>query len=164
MSAGLLPYRRGERELEVLIAHMGGPFWARKDEGAWSIVKGEHGPDEDALAAARREFAEETATPPPQDEPLALGELRQRSGKLIRAWALEGAGLDPASFVSNTFTLEWPRGSGREREFPEIDRAAWFELTTARRKLVSGQVPFLDALERVLAEVGAGASRGQAAS
>jgi predicted NUDIX family NTP pyrophosphohydrolase len=149
-SAGLLPYRESEGRLEVLIAHMGGPFWARKDDGAWSIVKGEHGPEEDAFAAARREFAEETGVPAPDGEPLELGELRQSSGKRIRAWAVAGEGLDPEGFVSNTFTLEWPRGSGREREFPEIDRTAWLELDAARRKLVPGQVPFLDALERVL--------------
>ncbi len=149
-SAGLLPYRESEGGLEVLIAHMGGPFWARKDDGAWSIVKGEYGPHEEAFAAAQREFAEETGVAAPAGEPLALGELRQSSGKRILAWAVEGAALDPAGFASNTFTLEWPRGSGREQEFPEIDRAAWFDLATARRKLVSGQVPFLDALSRAL--------------
>jgi len=151
-SAGLLPYRRGEGTLEVLIAHMGGPFWARKDDGAWSIIKGEYDAAEDPLAAARREFTEETGVPPPSGEPLALGELRQRGGKLILAWAIEGVGLDPDAFVSNTFTLEWPRGSGHEREFPEIDRAAWFDLASARRKLLPGQAPFLDTLSRALDE------------
>ncbi len=150
-SAGLLPYRtRGDGSLEVLIAHMGGPFWARKDDGAWSIVKGEYGAGEDAFAAARREFTEETGAPPPSGEPIALGELRQRGGKLIVAWALEAGELDPSGFHSNTFTLEWPRGSGRMQEFPEVDRAAWFDCETARRKLVAGQVPFVDVLERVL--------------
>lgn len=152
-SAGLLPYRRRDGTLEVLIAHMGGPFWARKDERAWSIVKGEYdAATEDALAAARREFAEETGAPAPDGEPLALGELRQSSGKLIVAWAIDAGELDPSGFHSNTFTLEWPRGSGREQEFPEIDRAAWLDCETARRKLVRGQVPFVDALEAVLAE------------
>jgi predicted NUDIX family NTP pyrophosphohydrolase len=155
-SAGLLPYRtRGDGALEVLIAHMGGPFWARRDDGAWSIVKGEHGADEDALAAARREFVEETGAPPPSGEPIALGKLRQRGGKLIVAWAVEAGELDPSGFVSNSFKLEWPRGSGRVQEFPEIDRAAWFDCDTARRKLVAGQAPFVDALQRVLAERGA---------
>lgn len=151
-SAGLLPYRRrGDGAIEVLIAHMGGPFWARKDDAAWSIVKGEHGDGEDALAAARREFSEETGAPAPSGEPLALGELRQRGGKLIAAWAVEAGELDPSGFHSNTFTLEWPRGSGALREFPEVDRAAWFSCETARRKLVTGQVAFLDALEHALA-------------
>lgn len=150
-SAGLLPYRtRDDGAPEVLIAHMGGPFWARKDDGAWSIVKGEYDADEDALAAARREFEEETGASPPPGEPLPLGELRQRGGKLIVAWALDGGELNPSGFVSNTFSLEWPRGSGRLQEFPEIDRAAWFDCETARRKLVAGQVPFVDALERLL--------------
>jgi predicted NUDIX family NTP pyrophosphohydrolase len=149
-SAGLLPYRRREGALEVLIAHMGGPFWARKDEGAWSILKGEYDPGrEEPLAAARREFAEEAGVPAPLGEPLALGELRT-SGKLIAAWAVEADGLDPEGFSSNTFTLEWPRGSGAQQEFPEIDRAAWLDLATARAKLVKGQVPFLDTLERAL--------------
>jgi len=150
-SAGLLPYRRRGNALEVLIAHMGGPFWARRDEGAWSIVKGEYDAgEEEPLAAARREFAEETGVAAPGAEPLSLGELRQSSGKRIAAWAVDGEGLEPEGFAGNTFTLEWPRGSGTQREFPEIDRAAWFDLTTARGKLVKGQVPFLDALERAL--------------
>jgi predicted NUDIX family NTP pyrophosphohydrolase len=146
-----LPYRRREDTLEVLIAHMGGPFWARKDEGAWTIVKGEYDPgEEEPLAAARREFVEETGEPAPDGEPLALGELRQSSGKRIVAWAVEVDELDPDDFVSNTFTLEWPRGSGTQQQFPEIDRAAWLDLGTARGKLLKGQVPFLDALELAL--------------
>ncbi len=151
-SAGLLPYRLRDGVLEVLIAHMGGPFWARKDERAWSIVKGEYdAAGEDALAAARREFAEETGAQAPAGETLALGELRQSSSKLVVAWAVEAGELDPSGFHSNTFTLEWPRGSGREREFPEIDRAAWVDCDTARRKLVAGQVAFVDALRDSLA-------------
>ena len=149
-SAGLLLYRLRDGTPQVLLGHMGGPFWARKDERAWSIPKGEHGDEEDALAAARREFAEETGTPPPDGEPLPLGEVRQTGGKRVTAWALEGD-LDPAAIASNTFTLEWPPRSGRTQEFPEIDRAAWFDLPTARAKIVKGQVPLLDALERALA-------------
>ena len=148
-SAGLLLYRLRDGGLEVLIAHMGGPFWANKDEGAWSIVKGEYEPGEDALAAAHREFEEETGSPAPDGDVLDLGQLRQSSGKLVSVWALEGD-FDPASVRSNTFTLEWPRGSGAEREFPEIDRAGWFDAATARRKLVKGQAPFVDLLEERL--------------
>jgi predicted NUDIX family NTP pyrophosphohydrolase len=149
-SAGLLLYRTREQQLEVLIAHMGGPFWASKDDGGWSIVKGEYDIErEDAYAAARREFEEETGAPAPDGEPLALGELRQRSGKLISVWAIE-SDFDASRIDSNTFTLEWPRGSGREQQFPEIDRAGWFDCETARVKLVAGQVPFIDALTQRL--------------
>lgn len=152
-SAGLLLYRIRERRLEVLIAHMGGPFWARKDEGGWSIVKGEyHAAREDAYAAARREFEEETGRPAPDGEPLALGELRQRSGKLISVWAIE-SDFDATQITSNAFMMEWPRGSGEEQQFPEIDRAAWFDCATARTKLVGGQAPFLDTLEQRLRDV-----------
>jgi predicted NUDIX family NTP pyrophosphohydrolase len=150
-SAGLLPFRLREGSLELLIAHMGGPFWARKDDGAWSIVKGEYDEREDSYAAALREFQEETGAPPPRGAALALGELRQRSGKRIVAWAIEGD-LDVSQLASNTFQLEWPRGSGRLQEFPEIDRAAWLDCDTARRKLVPGQVPFVDALERAVSQ------------
>jgi predicted NUDIX family NTP pyrophosphohydrolase len=145
-SAGLLPFRLRDGSLEVLIAHMGGPFWARKDDGAWSIVKGEYDETEDAFAAARREFAEETGTATPDGPALALGDLRQRGGKRVTAWAIE-SDFDLARLRSNTFELEWPRGSGRMQEFPEIDRAAWFDCETARHKLVPGQIPFIDALE-----------------
>ena len=151
-SAGLLLYRIRDGELEVLIAHMGGPLWASKDEGAWSIVKGEYdGEREDAYAAARREFAEETGTAPPDGEALELGEIRQRSGKRVVAWALAGE-LDPATVQSNTFSMEWPPRSGRRREFAEIDRVAWFAPATARRKLVAGQAALVDTLERRLGE------------
>jgi len=152
-SAGLLPYRIRDRRLEVLIAHMGGPFWEKRDDGAWSIVKGEYDDREDAYAAARREFAEETGAPPPEGPVLELGELRQASGKRIVAWAIEGE-LDASQINGNTFTLEWPRGSGREQEFPEIDRAAWLDTATAARKLVRGQVGFVEALARRLREAG----------
>jgi predicted NUDIX family NTP pyrophosphohydrolase len=148
-SAGLLLYRARDGRREVLIAHMGGPFWASKDDGAWSIIKGEHDEHEDAYAAARREFAEETGTSPPPGEPLELGEVQQRGGKRVRAWAIEGE-FDPSHLRSNTFAIEWPRGSGEQREFPEIDRAEWFDLAIARRKLIEAQVALLDALERQL--------------
>jgi predicted NUDIX family NTP pyrophosphohydrolase len=144
-SAGLLPYRLRDGRLEVLIAHMGGPFWAHKDEHAWSIVKGEYSSDEDALRAAEREFREETGLHAPTGPRLELGETRQAGGKSVRAWALE-AELDETSLRSNTFTLEWPRGSGREREFPEVDRFAWCSPEQATVRLVKGQLPLLDAL------------------
>jgi predicted NUDIX family NTP pyrophosphohydrolase len=150
-SAGLLLHRRApDGSVEVLLAHMGGPFWARKDDAAWSIPKGEHGEEEDPLAAARREFAEELGQPVPPGPLVDLGELRQPSGKRLRAFALE-ADLDVTEIHSNSFTIEWPPGTGRLREFPEIDRAEWFGLESARRKLVRGQVPLLDALVAALA-------------
>jgi len=152
-SAGLLPYRIREQRLEVFIAHMGGPFWAAKDDAGWSIVKGEYGEAEDPFAAAQREFTEETGSPPPAGVALELGEVRQPSGKRILVWAIEGD-LDPATVVSNTFSMEWPRGSGQEREFPEIDGGEWFDPETARRKLVPGQVPFVELLEQRLGETG----------
>ena len=152
-SAALLLYRIRAGVIEVFIGHMGGPFWANKDERGWSIPKGEYDDTEAPLVAARREFEEETGSPPPEGAPVELGEVRQPSGKRIVAYALEGD-FDPAGLRSNTFAIEWPPRSGRQAEFPEIDRAAWFDLETARRKLVKGQVPFLDALERTLAAPG----------
>lgn len=146
-SAGLLLYRMRGGRVEVFIAHMGGPFWASKDEGGWSIVKGEYEEGEDPFVAACREFREETGSGPPSGRPVELGEVRQSGGKRIVAWAIESE-FDPASVRSNTFTIEWPRGSGQQRQFPEIDRADWFDTATARRKLVKGQVAFIDALER----------------
>src|SRR5690242_4609491 len=122
---------------------MGGPFWIRKDEGAWSVPKGEHDPSEEPLAAAVREFREELGCPPPPGTLRNLGTVRQPSGKRLTVFALRGD-LDATAIVSNTFELEWPRGSGRVRSFPEIDRAAWFALPDARRALTRGQVPFLD--------------------
>src|SRR5215203_2187620 len=148
-SAGLLLYRVRDGRPEVLIGHMGGPFWARKDEGAWSVFKGEYDDAEEPLAAARREFEEETGRPPPDGPVVDLGEVRQSSGKAVTAWAIEGD-FDPSTLKSNTFTTEWPPRSGRQAEFPEVDRAAWFDLATARQKLVRGQVPLIDALERAL--------------
>jgi predicted NUDIX family NTP pyrophosphohydrolase len=145
-SAGLLLYRRAASgEIEVMLGHMGGPFWARKDEGAWSIPKGEYGQDEDPLAAAKREFEEEIGQPAPDGPLLSLGEVRQAGGKVVTAWALE-ADMDVSEIESNTFTVEWPRGSGRSQEFPEVDRATWLAVGVARVKLVKGQVPLLDAL------------------
>ena len=143
-SAGILLHRLGPDGREVLIGHMGGPFWARKDDRAWSIPKGEHGPDEDPLAVAHREFAEELGSPVPATDLVPLGRLRA-SGKVLTVWAAEGD-LDAEACTSNTFELEWPPRSGRIQEFPEIDRAAWFPLDQARAKLVPGQVPFLDRL------------------
>ena len=144
-SAGVLLWRRGASGVEVLIGHMGGPFWARRDDGAWSLPKGEHGPDEDPLAVARREFEEETGSPVPAAELVPLGQVRQSGGKVLTVWAGEGD-LDADATRSNTFQLEWPPRSGRVREFPEIDRTAWVTVDVARTKLVKGQVELLDRL------------------
>lgn len=149
-SAGLLLYRQRPGGLEVLLVHPGGPFWAGKDEGAWSIPKGEYGRDEDPLAAAYREFNEETGGAA-AGAAIPLGPLKQPSGKIITAFALEGD-CDAGAIRSNTFTLEWPPRSGRQQEFPEVDRAAWFPLDAARRKIIKGQVGFLDALQQKLAD------------
>ncbi len=149
-SAALLVYRRhGADGLEVLIAHMGGPFWARKDARAWSIPKGEYDDGEEPLAAARREFEEETGSPAPQGAVAELGEQRQPGGKVVVTYAVEGD-LDLSGFRSNTFTMEWPRGSGQVQEFPEMDRAEWMSLGRASEMLVKGQVPILDALREHL--------------
>jgi predicted NUDIX family NTP pyrophosphohydrolase len=149
-SAGLLLYRRREDgRLEVMIAHMGGPFWGKEDEGAWTIPKGEYGEDEEPLAAARREFEEEIGRPPPAGPALDLGEVRQSGGKVVRGWALEGD-MDVSAIESNTFEVEWPPRSGRMRAFPEVDRAEWVDLDAAARKLVSAQVGLLDALRERL--------------
>jgi len=129
----------------VLLAHMGGPFWVKKDEGAWSIPKGEYQPGDDPLIAARREFAEELGSPPPQATYRPLGSIRQRGGKLVTVWAVEGD-FDASAAVSNTFEIEWPPGSELLKSFPEVDRAGWFTVDVARTKLVKGQVPFLDHL------------------
>jgi predicted NUDIX family NTP pyrophosphohydrolase len=149
LSAGLLLYRRRGNEIEVLLAHMGGPFWSRKDAGAWSLPKGEYGAHEEPLAAARREFAEELGLPAPSGRALDLGTIKQAGGKVVRAWALEGD-IDTDAVRSNSFELEWPRGSGTVRSFPEVDRAAWFDLQSARAKLVKGQGGFLDRLSGLL--------------
>jgi predicted NUDIX family NTP pyrophosphohydrolase len=148
-SAGLLLYRVRDGRPEVLIGHMGGPFWAKKDEGAWSVFKGEYEDSEEPLAAARREFEEETGSPPPAGDVIDLGEVRQSSGKHVTAWAVEGD-FDASTLQSNTFTTEWPPRSGKQAEFPEVDRAEWFDLDTAREKLVKAQAAFIDALAREL--------------
>jgi len=145
LSAGLLLYRGAPDALEVLLGHPGGPFWARKDEGAWSIPKGEYTDGEDAWAAAQREFIEEIGTPPPSGPRIDLAPLRQPGGKIVTAFAVRGD-LDVSGAVSNTFTIEWPPRSGRMAEFPELDRVAWFDLATARVKLLTGQRPLLDQL------------------
>jgi len=144
-SAGILLYRSGETGLEVLIAHMGGPFWDGKDARAWSIPKGEAKEGEDPRAVARREFEEELGSPPPPEPYLDLGSAVQSSRKRVFVFAVEGD-LDAEAATSNTFSLEWPPGSGRIREFPEIDRAAWVSLAEARERLIQGQVEFLERL------------------
>lgn len=145
-SAGILLYRRAPHgALEVLLVHPGGPFWARKDEGAWSIPKGGYEPGEEALAAARREFEEELGTAAPNASPLDLGEVRQRAGKVVQAFALEGD-LDAASITSNTCLIEWPPRSGRQLEIPEVDRAEWFGVEEARDKINPAQAELLDRL------------------
>ncbi len=141
-SAGILLYRRRDAGLEVLLVHPGGPFWAKKDAGAWSIPKGEYSETEDPLAVAKREFEEETGTRP-QGECLPLGDLVQPGRKIVTVFALEGD-LDPASLRSNTFELEWPPRSGRKASFPEIDRAQWFSPAEAERKILPGQRAFID--------------------
>jgi predicted NUDIX family NTP pyrophosphohydrolase len=144
-SAGLLLFRVRDGSLEVLLGHPGGPFFANKDDGHWTVLKGEVESGEEPVEVARREFEEETGHPAPGGALLPLGEIRQRSGKVVQAWAAEGD-LDPAAATSNTFGLEWPPRSGRIREFPEIDRVAWFDLATARTKLIAAQAPLLDRL------------------
>jgi len=143
-SAGLLMFRRGGAELEVLLVHPGGPFWKNKDLSAWTIPKGEHDAGEEALVAAAREFREETGIEP-RGPFIALTPVKQAGGKVVAAWAFEGDG-DAAAIRSNTFSLEWPRGSGRFQDFPEVDRAAWFSLDEARRKILRGQAPLLEEL------------------
>jgi predicted NUDIX family NTP pyrophosphohydrolase len=144
-SAGILLYREGAEGLEVLLVHPGGPFWAKKDLGAWSIPKGEYEDGEDPLACALREFEEETGTRLEASEPVELGTIVQRGGKQVTAWALAGD-LDVESIRSNTFTMQWPPRSGREAEFPEIDRAEWFGLDEARAKIIPAQAELMDRL------------------
>jgi predicted NUDIX family NTP pyrophosphohydrolase len=149
-SAGLLMYRYRNEVLEFFLVHPGGPFWAKKDIGAWSIPKGEYSLEEDALAAARREFTEETGLAA-AGEFIPLTPLKQPSGKIISAWAFQGD-CDPQAVKSNTFTLEWPPRSGRKQEFPEIDRAGWFTREEAKVKIIIGQLGFLEELEEILRE------------
>ncbi len=143
-SAGLLLYRRSDAGIEVFLVHPGGPLWQKKDLGAWSIPKGQYGEDEEPLSAARREFQEETGFTAPENS-LALGEVRQASGKMVTAWASEGD-CDPAKLVSNVCTVEWPPRSGRRMEIPEVDRGSWFSLAEARNRILAAQQPFLDRL------------------
>jgi predicted NUDIX family NTP pyrophosphohydrolase len=145
LSAGVLVYRTRDGVVEVLIAHPGGPFWARKDDGAWSIPKGEYADGDDAWAAAQREFGEELGLPVPAGPRVDFGPLKQPSGKVVTAFAVRGD-LEVTDARSNTFELEWPKGSGRMREFPEVDRVAWFPVAQARTKLLKGQRAFLDQL------------------
>jgi predicted NUDIX family NTP pyrophosphohydrolase len=143
-SAGILLFRGSKADLEVFLVHPGGPFWARRDAGAWSIPKGEYSGDEDALAAAKREFQEETGVAVSGDF-VSLGEVKQAGGKRVKAWALKHD-LNPATFKSNTFELEWPQRSGKIREFPEVDAGNWFSLAVARGKIVKAQEELLTRL------------------
>jgi predicted NUDIX family NTP pyrophosphohydrolase len=149
-SAGILLFRRVNEE--ILLGHMGGPLWARRDAGAWSIPKGEYEPDEPARDAARREFTEELGLPVPPGELIDLGSARQSAGKEVTIWALEGD-LDPAEMTPGTFEMEWPRGSGNQRQFPEIDRVQWFDIDSARPKVIKGQLAFLDRLQALLSGI-----------
>ncbi len=154
-SAGLLPYHVAPNgALQLFLAHPGGPFFAGRDEGAWTIAKGEHGPDEEPLAAARREFAEEIGRPAPEGPVIELGEIRQPGGKLVTAFAVPALPGSLTYAASNTFPLEWPRGSGRVVWCPEIDRAEWMSEEPARRRLGKGQVAFIDRLLDQLADDG----------
>jgi predicted NUDIX family NTP pyrophosphohydrolase len=150
-SAGILLWRSRGGRLEVLLGHPGGPYFSGKDEDHWTVLKGEVDPGEDLLAVARREFEEETGSPPPEGPAIDLGEIRQKSGKRVLAWAVEGD-FDTQAAVSNSFEMEWPPRSGRMREFPEIDRVEWFGLDDARDKIKAAQAPFLDRLERTLSD------------
>jgi predicted NUDIX family NTP pyrophosphohydrolase len=149
-SAGILVYRKADAGVEVLLGHMGGPLWARKDAGAWSFPKGECGPDEAPLAAARREFGEELGLPVPDGELVALGSVPVSGGKTVTMWAVQGE-VDVAAAVFGTFEMVWPPGSGRLRRFPELDRVGWFGVADAREKLTKGQRPFLDRLTALIA-------------
>ncbi|GAB2807061.1 NUDIX domain-containing protein [Streptomyces chlorus] len=144
-SAGLLAFRHTDHGLEVLLGHMGGPFFVRRDAGAWTVPKGEYDAGETAWDAARREFEEELGLPPPDGEAVPLGEVRQSGGKIVTAWAVEGD-LAPAAVVPGTFRMEWPPRSGRIQEFPELDRVEWLALDRARELIVSAQAAFLDRL------------------
>ncbi len=159
LSAGLLLYRRGQQDLkddeivfEVLLGHMGGPFWSRKDDAAWSIPKGEYESGEDPFVAAKREFEEEMGSAPPLAAYRELGSVIQPGGKQVTAWAAE-ADFDAVGAVSNTFELQWPPGSGHLQSFPEIDRASWFTVEVARVKLVKGQRPLLDRLQHIVSSL-----------
>ena len=160
ISAGIVLYRRIADDVEVLLAHPGGPLFARRDEGHWTIPKGEPDPDEALTDTARREFTEETGQDPGDGPLLALGSIVQKGGKVVHAWAMEGD-LDPGSARSETFQMTWPPGSGRLQSFPEIDRVAWFDPPEARRRIKEAQVPLLDRLDAALA-AGLRATEGDA--
>jgi predicted NUDIX family NTP pyrophosphohydrolase len=145
----LLLFRHVAGDLEVLLVHPGGPFWAKRDLGAWSIPKGECEDGEDPRAAAWREFGEELGSPAPEGEALELGEVRQKAGKTVLAWAIAGD-LDPEQITSNTFTMEWPARSGQTQRFPEVDRAGWFGLAEARERINPAQVALLDRLSEAV--------------
>ncbi len=151
VSAGILMFRRRNGVLQVLLVHPGGPFWAGKDAGAWSIPKGLLNPGEDPLKAAQREFEEETGLTV-RGRFIKLTPVKMKSGKLIQAWTVEGD-CDPSAIKSNTFSMEWPPNSGRQREFPEVDRAAWFEIGEAERKINQGQAPLLEELADLLSKI-----------
>jgi predicted NUDIX family NTP pyrophosphohydrolase len=148
-SAGLLLHRERSGEREVLLVHPGGPMWAKRDEGAWSIPKGEYEPGEDPLTAAKREFAEELGTPAPEGPAIELGEIKQKSGKVVSAWAVAGD-LDVTEITSNTVEVQWPPRSGKMLEIPEVDRAEWFGLQQAREKINAAQAELLDRLANIL--------------
>ncbi len=148
-SAGLLLYRQRDGKLEVLLVHPGGPFWQRRDDGVWSIPKGELGENETGMDVARREFQEELGVPAPAGDLMELGTVHQAGGKVVHAWAVPGD-LDVTRTTSNTFEIEWPPRSGKMQQFPEVDRAAWFDVDTARRKLVPAQRAFIDRLREQL--------------
>lgn len=150
-SAGLLLFRRNSEasQFEVLLVHPGGPFWRKKDEGAWTIPKGEFTDDEDGFAAAQREFREETGSDAPVGDYIPLKPIKQAGGKIVHAWAIE-ADFDPASLRSNNFSCEWPPRSGRMQEFPEVDRAEWFAPDMAKQKILAKQIPLIDQLLKLL--------------
>jgi predicted NUDIX family NTP pyrophosphohydrolase len=158
-SAGILLHRERNGVTEVLLVHPGGPAWARRDQGAWSIPKGEYVPPEDPLAAARREFQEELGVAPPRGEATELGEIRQKSGKRVRAWAIAGD-LDPSAITSNTCWVQWPPRSGKQIEVPEVDRAEWFAAADARERINPAQGELLDRLEALQEETRPNLPRG----
>lgn len=159
LSAGILLYRMSDDTVEVLIAHMGGPFWERKDAGAWSIPKGEYEDGEDPFVVACREFEEELGSSVPAKDFLELGAHKQPSGKVVTVWAAQGD-FDATKAVSNTFEMEWPKGSGQVKSFPEIDRAGWFSVQDARGKVLKGHLPFLDRLMEHVSKSNPKASEG----
>ncbi|MGH9080299.1 MAG: NUDIX domain-containing protein [Acidimicrobiales bacterium] len=155
LSAGLLPYRiTGGNLLELFLVHPGGPFWAQKDRHVWSVAKGEYGNLDEPSAAAEREFAEELGVPAPPGARIDLGQVKQPSGKLVRVWAIEAPKFEVEQVTSNRFEMEWPRGSGRRRSFPEVDRAQWMPASMARQRLLKGQLEFIDRLIGWLGDTG----------